>query len=179
MASAHIRRSLRVAGHDYTSGAYFVTLCTHGRRCIFGEVIDDEVVLSAQGRTADQFWSAIPSHFPYVVLDSWVVMPSHLHGILSLTENRRGVQLNAPTELRPERMSQISPHCGSLGVIVRTFKAAVTTKARSAGWSNPIWQRGYYEHVIRSEVQLDRARRYVITNPVRWALDEENPLRRR
>ena len=180
------RRSVRLPGFDYSSpGAYFVTVCTRDRACVFGEVINEAVEPSLLGQRTIPCWEAIPDHFPHVELDAWILMPNHIHGILILKEgDRRGVQhlpwravpgLNAPTpQVENPRMGSISPQAHSLPVVIRTFKAAVTTEAKRAQLKVPIWQRGYYEHVIRGDAQLAKARRYVSTNPTRWLLDREN-----
>jgi REP element-mobilizing transposase RayT len=165
---------------------YFVTLCTHQRRFFFGR---PEI-----RQQAEACWLAIPEHNPGVTLDEWIIMPNHLHGLVVIHENqRRGVQLNAPTTMieassvsaspndepadRPsaDRLSTISPRPGTLSVIVRTYKAAVTTACRSQGYASFRWQRGYYEHVVRSTHELDAIRRYIRLNPLRWQLDRDNP----
>jgi len=174
-SSKRSRRSLRLKGYDYSwPGWYYVTLCTLGKECWFGEVVSDEVQHTSLGKIACDFWGEIPSHHKNVELDDFVVMPNHLHGIVIIESNdthlRRGVQLNAPTGV----FSTISPEKGSLSVIIRTFKAAVTTWAWRNGLSSFHWQRGFYEHVIRNERDLDRIRAYIRNNPLQWALDEEN-----
>ena len=182
--SLRARRSIRLPGHDYGSpGAYFVTICTAQRRHLFGEVVDEDVRLSPLGRMADACLRNVRMHSAGVKVVSHVVMPNHLHAILAFRDReRRGVQLNAPTSLpkrpRPSRLAEISPRRDSLGVVVRTYKAAVTTSARNAGFGAPIWQRGYYERVIRSDVELERLVAYTEENPLGWDRDEENIRRR-
>ena len=84
----HHRRSIRLKDYDYTQpGAYFVTLCTEGRVCLFGEVVADDVELSLYGRVVSSYWSRIPCHFPHVTLGAWVVMPNHIHGIIVINDN--------------------------------------------------------------------------------------------
>lgn len=164
----HHRRSVRLEGYDYSqSGAYFVTICTQLRYLFF----DDTRIREA----AEQCWEAIPDHFPRVELDHWVVMPNHLHGILMLDDNGKGVQLNAPTPRQTTRYSQISPHKNTLAVIVRTYKAAVTSACRKQNLIEFAWQRSYFERVVRSENELNRIRQYIIDNPAKWAEDRENP----
>jgi REP element-mobilizing transposase RayT len=186
----HHRRSTRLPAFDYAStGAYFVTVCCKERECLFGDVVDGETLHSEAGRIATACWSEIPRHFPGVVLDAFVVMPNHVHGVIVLTHRARnecrGVQLNAPTSGTTDGTADgiaapvagpasISPTDG-LPVIVRTFKAAVTTACRRAGLANDVWQRGYYDHVVRGDDDLDRIRRYIEENPARWASDEDNP----
>jgi hypothetical protein len=168
----HHRRSVRLKEYDYSQeGAYFVTICT----------LDHALLLENDGVRAivEQCWLGMPDHFPTVQLDEWVIMPNHLHGIITVT--CRGVQLNAPTEgitvrNSDNRFSMISPpRRNTLPVIIRTYKAAVSTLCRRAGYEHFKWQRGYYEHVIRTEDELNRARQYILDNPLQWHMDENNP----
>ncbi len=83
----HHRRSIRLKGYDYTSpGAYFVTICTQDHVCAFGEVVEGDMCLNPYGRVVDAYWSRIPRHFPHVMVDAWVVMPNHVHGIIAITD---------------------------------------------------------------------------------------------
>jgi REP element-mobilizing transposase RayT len=167
--SAYRRRSIRLRNYDYSqSGAYFLTICTHNRVTYFDDPSIREI--------ASDCWLQIPTHFANAELDEWVLMPNHLHGILVL-ENAEGVQLNAPRPTRRilgNRFSQISPQSKALGVVIRTYKAAVTTRCRAEGLDF-VWQRNYYEHMIRSQNDLDRAREYIFWNPSKWDSDELNP----
>ena len=114
-------------------------------------------------------WQDLPRHFPGIDLDAFVVMPNHVHGILIL--HGRGTACRAPT------MAFGQPVPGSIATIVRSFKAAATRGVNLLRGTPgaPVWQRGYYEHIIRSSGELDRLRAYIETNPLRWALDRENP----
>jgi putative transposase len=146
------RRSLRLAGFDYSQpGAYFVTICTGNRRCTLGEIRDCEMRLNHAGQVIAACWDEIPLHFPNAELDAFVVMPNHVHGILVLTEPR-------------------ARHASPLHVIVSSFKAAVSKRIGRA-----LWQRNYFEHVIRGEKELNRIRGYIEDNPANWPTDEENP----
>ena len=178
---AYHRHSIRLRGYDYAQpGAYFLTLVAKDRLPHF----DDAQIYAF----AQQCWLDLPQHFPRVELDEWVLMPNHLHGIIFInadpTDNRRGVQLNAPTTqpdtARSSRhtddfFSIRSPQRGTLSVIVRTYKAAVTTLCRRAGLDHFGWQRNYYEHIIRDEDDLNRIRQYILNNPMNWGDDEYNP----
>jgi REP element-mobilizing transposase RayT len=158
----HHRRSIRLKGYDYAqAGVYFVTICVQERACVFGEVENGEVRLSEIGEVAAACWEAIPGHFPDVDLDAFVVMPNHVHGILVLT----GLPEMEAEGVMPTRVTHASPRgprARSVGVIVGSFKAAVSRQVNaergSAGAS--LWQRNYYERVIRNERELDRARVY-------------------
>ena len=167
----HRRNSTRLKGYDYTqAGAYFVTICTHQRLLYF----EDETIRVI----AEDCWKEIPAHHPAVVLDEWVIMPNHIHGILILDDapSRRGVQLNAPTAIA-SGISGISPRKDTLAIVVRTYKAAVTTACRRQGMSSFGWQRNYHDHIIRSERELNAVREYIQHNPLQWELDENHPSR--
>jgi len=153
------RRSLRLPGYDYSqAGAYFITACTQNRVMLFGEVIDCDVRLSEMGTIVQQTWDDLPTHSHGIDLDAFIVMPNHVHGIIILAD---------PSERRH-----------AIPEIVRGFK---TFSARGvnerAGKQGVLWQRGYYEHVIRNEKALDRIRAYITNNPARWADDPENVSR--
>jgi putative transposase len=170
-ADTHLptRRSIRLRDFDYRStAAYFVTIVSHGRNAIFGHVGDGTVALTPLGRTIAGCWQAIPAHFPHASLDEVILMPNHLHGIVLLA----GVDGGAATGARMAS--------GSLGAVVRSFKAASTRQAKVVNLSlgGPLWQRGYYERVIRNDRELDALRAYVRENPLKWGQDAENPERR-
>ena len=172
----HRRKSMRLKGFDYASaGAYFVTICTQDKKCLFGKIVDEKVNQSPIGRIAESCWQEIPQHFGHVNLDYYVVMPNHFHGILFFADHNdgRGVQLNAPTEAN--FYSKISPNRKTLSVVIRTFKAAVTRQCRLNGHGHFKWQRGFYDRIVRDEDELNRIREYIITNPVKWQIDKENP----
>ncbi len=179
------RRSIRLKGYDYAqAGAYFVTICAHGRECLFGDVPGGEARLNECGELIEACWNDIPSHFLRVQLDAFVIMPNHVHGILHTLEPhsaatvgaRHAVPLpgNAPHR-QAERFSR--PVVGSIPTIVRSVKSATTRRIneRRGTPGVPIWQRNYYEHIIRDEASLNRIRQYIVDNPARWASDPENP----
>jgi putative transposase len=165
----HHRRSIRLKGYDYAqAGAYFVTMCTRDRACRFGDVVDGQMQVNQYGQVVADSWLWLSGRYPYVGLDEWVVMPNHLHGIIILTEpDGRGGSRTAPTQNRK-----------SLGRLIGTFKM-VSTKRLNAIRHTPgdsVWQRNYYEHIVRNEESLARIRQYIIDNPARWDKDRENPL---
>jgi putative transposase len=178
------RRSVRLRGHDYASqGAYFVTICAADLRCVFGEVVADAMRSNAVGDIVATCWNEIPAHFPSVRLDAFVLMPNHMHGILMIVNEDatdcRGTTCRAPTIGPPDSTPQHFgvPTARSLPTVVRSFKAAVTKRVHElAGEPDlEIWQRNYFEHVIRNDDALNEIRRYIQENPLRWALDRENP----
>jgi putative transposase len=163
------RRSVRLPGYDYAlPGAYFVTICAYRRKYIFGRVESGQVLLSDIGRIIQSCWTQLPAHFGFVALDVFMIMPNHVHGILEIkNDGRRGKIYRAPTR----RFGAANPR--SLSTIVRTFKSAVTRicREKKCDSSFRIWQRSYFEHIIRNEQDLNRIRRYIVENPVRWELD--------
>lgn len=161
------RRSIRLPHYDYSSaGAYFVTIATHKRKPLFGKTVNEHVELNALGRTAHQCWVEIPSHFPKIDLDIFVVRPDHVHGVLLINEDSTyGVGAQHAAPLRQDRL-QVAP--GSLGAVVRSFKASVTKHVRRAVQDSSlvVWQRNYYERVIRDERELEVTRFYVLHNAI-------------
>lgn len=165
----HHRRSLRLPGYDYAqAGAYFVTLCTYDRECLFGDIVDGETRLNEYGEVIATCWHWLSTQYPQVELDVWVVMPNHFHGILVLTDDRRDGSPTAPTPSRKK----------PLGRLIGAFKT-IATKRINEIRAMPgvlLWQRNYYEHVIRNENDLHDIRHYIVNNPLRWMEDENNPV---
>ena len=167
------RRSVRLKGYDYTSpGAYYVTIATYQRELLFGEIVDGKMVLNARGKIVWECWYEISKHFPHVELGAFVVMPNHVHGIIEIinVDNGRGTIYRAPTQEEFQK-----PVKGSLPTIMRTFKAAVTRRVGRELNETGIWQRNYYEHVIRNQQDWERIHNYILANSVNWDGDKENP----
>ena len=209
---SHHRRSIRLKAYDYsTAGAYFVTIVTQERLCLFGDVTDGEAQLTNAGEMIQQIWHAIPDRFPTIEMDEFVVMPNHVHGILIIhsdvgaslvgaqevthtktthspvgaslvgalpadrarsTDGGRATTRVAPTEDGPM----------TLGEVVGAYKSLTTHQygkgVETHGWppfNKRLWQRNYYERVIRDARELDKAREYIANNPMQWELDAENP----
>jgi putative transposase len=183
----HHRRSIRLKGHDYTQpGAYFVTICTRERECLFGHVVNGEMRLNDAGEIAQRGWEDIPRHFPLVELDAFVIMPNHVHGVIVIQGRGEASAINLRVSKTPSKpdASPLRQHPngtqpGSLSAFVQNFKSISTRRMNAARGSpgTPIWQRGYYEHVIRNEDELKAIREYILGNPARWDEDEDNPLR--
>jgi REP element-mobilizing transposase RayT len=164
----HRRRSIRLAGWDYTSAAvYFVTICTHQRANLFDDPRFRQV--------AEGLWRAIPhrSHADHVSLDEWILMPNHLHGLILLGPADPG----APSEHPPSRGEPAGVAPGSLGAIIGNYKSVVTRRINQLRDTPgaPVWHRNYCERIVRNQRQLDAFRRYIIDNPARWATDGDNP----
>jgi len=170
-------QSIRLEGRDYSApGLYFVTICTQMKRCIFGRVAATEIELAALGKIVHASWIAIPSHFAHVNLHAFVIMPNHVHGIIEIG-CQAGAQHAAPLQgMRPSEGRQQNVQAGSLSAVVRSFKAAVTRRASNElSWEGEIWQRNYYERVVRNGEEFSDASRYIAENPLKWEWDRENP----
>lgn len=163
------RRSTRLRDYDYSrAGAYFITVCTKGRKSLFREVKDGEVVLNELGRIAEEEWRKSAQVRIEIDLDAWVVMPSHIHGIVIIADERR----------RGDRpVARGGPRARSLGAMMAGFKSAATKRINTMRGTPgaSVWQRNYYEHIIRNESALDRIRQYIANNPAGWSEDPENP----
>ncbi len=169
------RRSIRLNGYDYSgAGAYFVTICTRDRECLFGDVVNGEVRLNDLGSMVEQEWLQTPGLRPQVELDAYVVMPNHFHAILLIEDSRRGVLQYAPTNNKGALRSPSQ----TVGAMVRGFKSSATKRINEIRKTPalPVWQRNYYEHIIRDKGDLNKIREYIIHNPTQWAQDEENPV---
>lgn len=190
----HHRRSIRLPGYDYTqAGRYFITIVTHERACLFGEVVNGAMRLNAWGEIVRAEWFQTAVVRPYVVLDpdEFVVMPNHVHGIIWIVgDDGGGVGggCRGAAPLRPydgdgnppQRPGGVIPNnvvAGSLGAIVRAYKSAVAKRINALRGTPgaPVWQRNYHEHIIRNEEEWQRIWRYIQHNPARWEADRENP----
>ncbi len=185
------RHSLRLKGYDYSHpGAYFVTICIHNREFLLGDEFEGRVRINDAGCVIQQTWSSLPSMFPGLALDVDVVMPNHIHGILVIEERlakHKGAGVRwAQGHLGDHKDRPYSRPRGTLpgtiGRIVQAFKSATTGNyvagVRKYGWKpfkGRLWQRNYFEHVIRNEKSLNRIREYICANPLRWPHDLENP----
>ncbi|MDO8811262.1 MAG: transposase [Gallionella sp.] len=172
----HHRRSIRLRSYDYSqAGAYFITLCTQKRECLFGAVVDDGMRLNDVGRMVQNVLGALPDHYSCVGLDSFVVMPNHIHGIIMLHDV--GAQFIVPNNDQGAANPGAMNRAPTIGGIIRAFKACCThgiNQLRSVQGVS-LWQRNYYEHVIRNEPSLQEIREYIANNPAQWAIDRENP----
>jgi putative transposase len=249
----HHHRSIRLPGYDYSQpGMYFVTICVQNRESFLGIMQQGEMQLSEAGQMVAQIWTELPHRFPAILLDEFVVMPNHMHGIIEIT-NRRGETRLPPAGrgeacLRPQDHARKGESCsrpqiqnepskgdhkdrpytehqpspsrgeaglrpqmrgdplseddlqdrpyrgknvlhgtlaGTVGRIIQAFKSLTThdyiVGVEKRGWkpfSDRLWQRNYYEHIVRNEDDLRRIREYIQTNPLRWELDRENPAKR-
>lgn len=181
----HHRRSIRLRGYDYSqAGAYFVTICVQGRECLFGNIQNDIVELNEYGKIVYHFWEQVPKHFQNADIDFAVVMPNHFHGIIVIGDdfkkgiNPGGVE-GGEVEGKVVEGGETPPlrRKPTLGQIVAYFKYQ-TTKSINQIRDLPgvkLWQRNYYEHIIRTEECLEKLREYIMQNPQRWDIDQLHP----
>jgi REP-associated tyrosine transposase len=173
------RRSVRLMGFDYAEpGAYFVTIVTQERSCLFGEIIEGQMQVNRAGEAITRWWLELTRKFTTVETDEFIVMPNHCHGIIVIVDPTVGADLRVgpPND-------RTGAHAGApLPTIVQWFKTMTTNEyirgVKTLGWPSfrgQLWQRSYYEHVIRNADSLNRIRQYIIDNPVRWEFDRENP----
>jgi REP element-mobilizing transposase RayT len=167
----HNRRSLRLKGYDYsTPGAYFITICTKDKGNILGAVSDGKIHLNETGIIATDCWYDLPNHYPNAQLDSFVIMPNHVHGIIILVDFT--VPVGVGFKPSPTGKKQIY----QLTEIVRGFKTFSARRINEIHkrQGNPFWQRNYYEHVVRNSRELYRIHEYIQNNPLKWEMDIEN-----
>lgn len=178
----HHRRSIRLRDYDYSqNGAYFVTLVTKNREYLFGEIANGKMILNDAGKTVMKCWQEIPEHFPNVEIDECCVMPNHFHGIICIVDccdeigackGGRGV-CNGERFFAPTDTVEAGPGTSkTVGSIVRGFKIGVTKWMRENDLAQEIWQRNYYEHVVRNEDDMEKIRRYINDNPINWEIDD-------
>ncbi|MDR1830957.1 MAG: hypothetical protein LBQ76_09330 [Candidatus Fibromonas sp.] len=247
------RRSIRLQNWNYANtGAYFVTICSQNRECLFGEIADDKMILNEYGETAGNAWRELPSHHPYIELGEYIVMPNHIHGIITInatTINTIPVPVGArpalpslqplpslpcpPSQQKPQPqqspppLSQIimakrgrhvaiqgkcvaeqrqhvaktgqgrpcpygpndpydhdhrqlaryqNPGKNTLSAIIGSYKSAVSKQIHRIGFVGDIWQRNYYEHIIRNETEYAKIAEYIRNNPILWKKDYLNEI---
>lgn len=175
----HHRRSVRLPAYDYTQpGAYFLTVVTHQRQCLFGEIVDAQVLVSGLGEAVKQQWLRSTQIRREIQLDAFVIMPNHIHGIVIIDVGAHG---RAPLPRAPLRPAPLHRSPRSIGSFVAGFKSAATKHINEMRGTPglPVWQRNYYEHVIRNDEELSRIRQYIVDNPAQWGEDHENPAYQR
>jgi REP element-mobilizing transposase RayT len=186
----HYRRSLRLKGYDYSGiNAYFITICTQNRECLFGDAAKVKIRLNDAGVMVFGWWNELNRKFPAIETDSAIVMPNHFRGII----NNVGATLCG----RPDDINRYDnrggynadsdnghPHRGAptLGDIVGWFKTMTTNEyirgVKQYKWRpfpGKLWQRNYYEHIIKNEKEINAIREYILRNPYKWDVDTENP----
>lgn len=184
------RRSIRLKGYDYSQpGAYFLTICTQHRECMFGEIADGKMVLNPAGEMIQTVWDEIPFHYAGIDIDEFMAMPNHIHGIVVIVgATPRGYPGSIPCGFPggPGQAQGPAPtgNTGTLSLpdVVHRFKTMTTKRyadgVKQSGWrlfSGKLWQRNYWEHIVRNETELNGIREYIQTNPDLWRSDSLNP----
>jgi putative transposase len=160
----HHRRSIRLKGYDYSqAGAYFITICIHQRQPLLGAIANGNMTPNPAGTMVQTIWEELPFHYPNLELDAFVLMPNHIHGIIILKSTQTKLAM-------------------TLGEIVHRFKSFTTAKYRHGvdreqwqPFASRLWQRNYYEHIIRDRASCDRHRQYIANNPSSWQSDHLHP----
>lgn len=163
------RKSVRLPKYDYTQqGAYFITVVTQNRNYLFGQIVEGIMCSNTFGNIVSQVWQSIPKHHPKTVVDPFIIMPNHMHGIINIVGARRAVPLHQYEEFG-------KPVPGSIPTIIRSFKSETTRRINNLRKSPgaKVWQRNYYEHVIRDENDYEKIFEYILTNPQNWLKDNE------
>ncbi|MBD2306175.1 transposase [Chroococcidiopsis sp. FACHB-1243] len=169
----HRRQSIRLRGYDYSqAGAYFITICTYQKECIFGEVMDCQMRLNKVGCIVAEECLRSPTIRPGIELDEWVIMPNHIHAIVIFTSSVRILDSGAHNNCAPLRRKP-----RSLSSLIAGFKSTTTKQINEIRQTPKIsvWQRNYYERVIRNEASLNKIQQYIINNPFNWLHDLDNP----
>jgi putative transposase len=159
----HHRRSIRLRGYDYSQpGKYDVTICTENKEHLFGQVVEGEMHRNELGDYVALCWGWLAGKYPYVDLDEWMIMPNHLHGIIVITDDGGGSR-TAPTKRKP------------LGRLVGAFKTVTTDRCNEMRGTPgaQLWQRDFYDRIIRNEDELNKIREYIRTNPLQWSSDPD------
>jgi putative transposase len=190
------RQSLRLKNYNYAlPGGYFLTLCTQHQQCVFGEIVDGVMQLNDAGKMLERWWLNLHTKFAIIQTDSFVVMPNHFHGIVFIADVGQGTHMGVPLRAYPVGANQrvrpeiqhsvradpcVRPDIAvSIPTIVQWLKTMTTNDyihgVKNLAWQafeNKLWQRNYYEHVIRDDASLEKIREYIVNNPMQWTLDK-------
>ena len=180
----HRRRSIRLKNYDYTqAGFYFITLCVQGRESLFGEIVQDQMIFNAAGKMIEKEWQTLQKRFPHIVLHEYVAMPNHFHAIIEVDNAAQDFQINTNNG-QPQGIAPTVDHSKkSIGDMIGAFKSITTVEYIRGiktnnwqGFDGKLWQRNYWDHVIRNEQSLNDIAQYIINNPQNWEMDKLRPL---
>ena len=167
------RQSIRLQGYDYSrGGAYFITICARDRQCLFGDVVDRHMQLNQAGLIICSVWDNLPRFYDGIELDAFVVMPNHVHGVVVINQPV-GTIHDSPSHAVPVAQRRRMLLAKLIGRFKMVSAKQINALRGSSGQS--LWQRNYYEHVIRDDGSLNRIRQYISDNPAQWEFDHENP----
>lgn len=169
-------KQYRLPDCDYCeNGAYFITICTKNRQHFFGKIEDQKINLSVIGKIVEEEWLKTPKIRPYVILNEWVIMPNHFHGIIIIDKPDRRNEVPPRSYIGPHPyFSQISPQPDSLSSIIGSFKLIVTKRCHRQGFAYFSWQERFYDRIIRQEEGLETIQEYIKSNPINWESDRNN-----
>ena len=177
------RRSTRLRGYDYsTAGAYFITACTQDRLLLFGQVVRGEMAANRLGAVVEDCWTELPDHYD-VALDAFMVMPNHVHGVIVIEDEPTAADAGAAADadvgagFKPAFPTAANAKRHGVPEIIRAFKTFSARRINDVRGTPgaPVWQRGFYDRVLRSEAELNRVRTYIEDNPRKWSEDPDNP----
>jgi REP element-mobilizing transposase RayT len=169
------RKAMRLKNYDYNqSGAYFITICIQQRECLLGNITNGMIQLNEYGEIVNKIWSELPNHFQSIDIDAAVIMPNHFHGIVINFDRNISTQNSTIYKQEPPLFYQKKT---KLGKIIAYFKYQTTRliNQKRAMEGVKVWQRNYYDHIIRSQESLEILRKYIIENPLLWTTDQLHP----
>jgi len=177
----HHRRSIRLKGYDYSkAGAYFITICCEDRIHRFGKVSGNEMILNKSGTIAYNEWINLADRFPNFELDVFQIMPNHMHGIIVLSDISSSAVVGATLAVAQEEdlnmaTAKVAPT--TIASIIGAYKSIVSNRCLQLFKSHnktmgKLWQRNYYEHIIRDERAYQNISNYIINNPSKWDEDK-------
>lgn len=177
----HKRRSIRLKGYDYSqAGLYFITICVQNRRHLFGNIENGKMILNDAGKMIETEWKNLKNRFPNIELHEYVIMPNHFHGILEIVGATLVVAQNEntpPVVAQNDNLAttRVAPTNKTVGDMMDAFKSITTVEyirgVKNLGWQpfdGKLWQRNYYEHIIRNEQSYQTISNYIINNPAKW-----------
>ena len=190
------RKSNRLENYDYSqNGMYFVTICTSDREELFGEIKEDKIVLIELGKIIEKYYLEIPKCHPSIFLDVFTIMPNHMHGILEinrpviavgadLASARNGAHARSVSAFQSGQTQGLSlqsqQNIGLLSRAIQGFKSKAAVehinimKSKNISGSTKIWQRSFYDRIVRNDAELNRIREYILSNPAMWHRDRNN-----
>lgn len=176
----HHRRSIRLKGYDYAqAGLYFITICVQNREHLFGQIIEGEMLLNDAGQMVKKWYDELENKFSDIKCHAMIVMPNHFHCIVE-NVGAVGADLRVSPDVIAHSNDIEGEHVDSpLHRVVQWFKTMTTNEyirgVKTLGWqpfNGKLWQRNYYEHIIRNENAYHRISEYIINNPVKWSEDK-------
>lgn len=185
------RKSIRLKGYNYSQpGAYFITICTQNRKCLFGEIINGKMIFNDAGKMVENEWVNLPHRFTNIQLNEYVIMPNHFHAILEIipvgatlvvAQNNNNIKKNNYVNPNNGQPQGIAPTNETVGAIIGAFKSIVTVNyirgVKTKKWqqfNKKLWQRNYWEHIIRNEQELNKIHKYIQNNPKNWQMEKLN-----